>query len=220
MSQDYKYDVAFSFLVQDETLATQINDLIQDRAATFLYSKRQEEIAGTDGELTFNKVFGEQSRTVFVLYRKGWGETPWTRIEETAIRNRAHEDGYDFALFAPLDKPPEVPRYLPKNRIWVGLERWGIPGAASVVEARIQELGGQAKQETIEAKAVRVAKEIEFKEQKRVLFSSEKGVQLANEEAERLFEKIKSYYDSILRTTESVAHPVPRTQGCCSRGLL
>ena len=64
----YKYEVAFSFLAQDEVLATELNDLLQDRLSTFIYSKRQEELAGTDGEETFNNVFGKQARLVVVLY--------------------------------------------------------------------------------------------------------------------------------------------------------
>jgi hypothetical protein len=71
MSADYKYNVAFSFLAQDEQLASQLNDHLQDRAKTFLYSKRQERLAGTDGEETFNSVFGEHARVVVVLYREG-----------------------------------------------------------------------------------------------------------------------------------------------------
>ncbi len=38
--QLYKYEVAFSFLQHDEVIAYQINDLIQDKIETFLYSKR------------------------------------------------------------------------------------------------------------------------------------------------------------------------------------
>ncbi len=91
--EGFKYDVAFSFLAQDEGLATELCDLLQDRMRIFLYSKRQEDLAGTDGEETFNAVFGAQARLVVVLYRKGWGESPWTRIEETAIRNRAYKEG-------------------------------------------------------------------------------------------------------------------------------
>ena len=102
----YKYDVAFSFLARDEGLATELNDLLQDRVRTFLYSRKQGEIAGKDGEQSFNAVFGKEARLVVVLYRRGWGETPWTRIEETAIRNRAFEYGYDFVKFIPLDEPP------------------------------------------------------------------------------------------------------------------
>jgi hypothetical protein len=71
----YEYDVAFSFMSQDEALATEINDLLQDRLKTFLYSKKQEELAGTDGEETFNRVFAEKSRVVVVLYRSDWGKT-------------------------------------------------------------------------------------------------------------------------------------------------
>ena len=92
----FKYDIAFSFVREDEGLATQLNDLVQDRYRTFLYSKAQEQLAGTDGERTFNAVFGEQARTVAVLLRPEWGQTPWTRIEETAIRNRAFSQGYDL----------------------------------------------------------------------------------------------------------------------------
>ena len=47
---DFEYDIAFSFLAEDEMLATQLNDLLQDRFKTFLYSKQQEKLAGTDGE--------------------------------------------------------------------------------------------------------------------------------------------------------------------------
>jgi hypothetical protein len=34
----------------------------------------------------FSKVFGEESRVVAILYREQWGQTKWTRIEETAIK--------------------------------------------------------------------------------------------------------------------------------------
>jgi hypothetical protein len=50
MDEEFKYDIAFSFLSQDETAAQQINDALQDRYQTFLYSERQKELAGTDGD--------------------------------------------------------------------------------------------------------------------------------------------------------------------------
>lgn len=158
---EYKYDVAFSFLADDEDIATNINDIIKDRLTTFIYSERQKELAGTDGEKTFSRVFGSEVRIVFVLYRKGWGETSWTRIEETAIRNRCFDEGYDFVLFAPLEKNLELPRWLPKNRIWLGLDRWGIEDAASVIESRVQEAGGIPKEETVEDRISRLKNEID-----------------------------------------------------------
>lgn len=187
----FKYDVAFSFLAEDEELATSINELIQDRLTTFIYSKKQEELAGTDGEESFNKVFGAEARIVFVLYRKGWGETPWTRIEETAIKNRAYDDGYDFVIFAPLDKPPTIPKYLPKTRLWVGLDRWGIEGAASIIEARVQETGGAPKEETVEDRVLRLSKEIEAEKEKKNYLNSFDGVSTANREVSKLFSELE-----------------------------
>ena len=49
MSDDFEYEVALSFTLQDEGLALQLNDLISDRLKTFIYFQRQKEIAGTDG---------------------------------------------------------------------------------------------------------------------------------------------------------------------------
>jgi hypothetical protein len=116
---DFEFDVAFSFHSLDEGLAIQVNDLLQDQFKTFIYSERQAMLAGTDGEETFNAVYGRKARCVVVLYRKEWGETPFTRIEQTAIRNRAFQEGYEFTLFVPSEKPPSVPTWLPKTRLWL-----------------------------------------------------------------------------------------------------
>lgn len=194
---DFKYDLAFSFVAQDEPLAGQLNDLLQDRLSTFLYSKRQEEIAGTDGELSFNKAFQSESRVVAVLYRPSWGQTPWTRIEETAIRNRAYEHGYDFVVFIPVEPDSSPPPWLPKAQLWVGLERWGVEGAASVLEARVQQAGGQPHPETAVEKAKRLKRRQEFQEQRRSFLSSDAGVQAASAELIRLYDQLEALVATI-----------------------
>lgn len=192
LDQDsYEYDVAFSFLFQDEALATEINDLLQDRLKTFLYSKKQEELAGTDGEENFNRVFGEESRIVVVLYRSGWGKTSWTRIEETAIRNRAHEHGYDFAIFIPLDEPTIVPKWLPKPRLWVDLKRWGANGAASAIEMRVREQGGEPHEETVQERAARLKRSLKFAEHRDKFLNSFEGVNSANKEFDSLHKELQ-----------------------------
>ncbi len=158
----FKYDVGFSFLAADEGIANELNDLVADRLSTFLYSERQKELAGTDGEETLNRVFSKECRVVVALYRSGWGTTAWTRIEETAIRNRAHDEGYDFCIFVALEERPQMPRWLPRNRIWVGYQRWGARGAAAVIEQRVAELGGKARAETMEEFAARTARNADF----------------------------------------------------------
>lgn len=189
-SPKFKYDVGFSFLAQDEDIAMKITELLKDRLEVFIYSNRQKELAGTDGEKTFNTVFGEEARIVFVLYRKGWGATAWTRIEETAIRNRAFSEGYDFVLFAPLDSPLVTPDWLPKNRIWIGLDRWGIEGAASVIEARVREVGGTPREESIQDRAARLSRAITAEKKKQSFLYSETGVQTANKEAQIIFSEL------------------------------
>ena len=204
-TQQYKYDVAFSFLAQDEALAMELNDLLQDRVRTFLYSKKQGEIAGTDGEESFNAVFAEQARLVVILYRSGWGQTPWTRIEETAIRNRAFEHGYGFVKFIPLDEPPTVPRWLPCTQLWVGLKRWGAAGAASVIEARVQELGGEPHQETVEERAARLERSRRFSEKRSHFLNSEAGVRAAKEQFEVLRTEIERLIASVKGSASSIS---------------
>jgi hypothetical protein len=184
--KDYKYEVAFSFLKEDEPLASRINDLMQDRLSTFIYSKKQEEIAGKDGEETFNRVFGEEALIVVVLYRQNWGKTAWTRIEETSIRNRAYEEGYDFTVFIPLDENPQVPKWLPKTKIWANIDRYGVDGAASVIEFKVHEAGGDVQQETIKERASRLKRQIDSERERKQFLTSIDGVNSANEEFNNL----------------------------------
>jgi hypothetical protein len=195
--EQFKYDVAISFLQEDESIARELDNLLSERLTTFVYFDRQKEIAGTDGEQTFNQVFGKESRIVVVLYRDHWGTTPWTRIEETAIRNRGYEKGYDFLTMIPLDSLQTVPEWLPKTRIWVSLERWGVAGAASVIEARVQESGGTPKQESPVEQAIRLSRRKSDEQQRSAILNCENGVRRANQEVDNLFRSIEEIASEI-----------------------
>ena len=160
---DFKYDTAISFLNEDENLAIQIADKIGSSYSTFIYTKKQVELVGADGEKILNEVFARESRIVVVLYRPNWGETPWTRIEKTAIRNRAYEDGYDFSIFVILDNTASPPKYLPKTQMWHDYERWGLDGLIPIIKYKVVEKGGNEKPETIEDRARRAHAEAVFK---------------------------------------------------------
>ncbi len=195
--KSYKYDVAFSFLKEDEEFAAQINNILQDRLKTFLYSKTQEELVGTDGEKTFNTVFSSEARIVVVFYRKGWGETPWTRIEQTAIRNRAYKEGYDFTIFIPLERKVQLPKWLPLTQIWYDLDRWGIDAAAAIVEDRVRKSGGSPKEETTVERAKRLEREIASENSRKAFLSSEGGVKEAGGELKALFSELKRLCEEI-----------------------
>ena len=127
-----------------------------------------------------------------MLFRQGWGESPWTRIEETALRNRAYDEGYDFALFVPTDDRPTVPKYVPKTRIWIGLARFGVNGVASVIDARIQELGGEPRALSLEQRAARAQKASEFRVFREGYFRSYEGVQAADASFACMLEAIEN----------------------------
>lgn len=202
MDDLFQYDAAFSFLAQDESLAIALNDLLQNRFKTFLYSEKQNVLAGTDGEKTFNRVFGKETRLVVILYRKGWGESPWTRIEETAIRNRAHDHGYDFTILIPLDNSNGVPEWFPKNRIWADIKRWGLEGTAAVIEARIQELGGSAHEETVQERAERLRRSRAFQQERKQFLQSKEGVETASKE-------FRAFHDELSLQVSEIQQHLP-----------
>lgn len=192
--EQFKYDVAFSFCFEDEPQAIELNDLIQDRFSTFLYSRRQEVLAGTDGEESFSRVYGTEARFVVVFLREKWGTTPFTRIEQTAIRNRAFNKGYDFTLFIPREQPAKMPEWLPKTRLWHDWSRWGAKGAASVIEARIAELGAKPREETVLDHAARMNREAEFQKRRKEYLRSPDGVRQSDESFYRMgaeFERLR-----------------------------
>ena len=197
MIEEFEYDIAFSFCAIDEGVATQLNDLLATRLKTFIYSERQREIAGTDGQESFSKVYGKTARLVVVLYRPEWGETPWTRVERDAIKNRSLDDGWDFTTFVPTVDRPQMPPWLPKTRLYVGLERWGIEAAAAVVESRAAERGSNPREESVAERADRLRRARDLKEKQEQFQSTETGVQSAIQAYEGFSRAIEQHAEQI-----------------------
>ena len=189
--KEYIYEVGFSFLKQDEAIAYDLNDHIQDRLSTFIYSKKQEELGGTDGEKKFNTVFYEECRVVVVLYRDGWGETPWTRIEEAAIKNRAFDKGWDFLLFVNLDSNSSLPTWIPRTYIWLDYQRFKTEGAIAVIDQKVKETGGTSRQETIAEAAERLKRSRKAEKERALFLKSQEAVTVANRELRIIIEKLK-----------------------------
>ena len=192
MEDEFEYDVAFSFTAQDEALATQLNDLVADRLKTFIYSERQKELAGTDGQTTFSEVYGKKARVVVILYRAEWGQTRWTGVEMNAIRARAFEHSFDFTLFIPTEPKPSTPAWLPPTRLYFGLERWGVEGAAAVIEQRVIDAGGTSRPETVVERAARLKRAKDLKAAQQQFERSEEGTVKANAAYEDFAEALKA----------------------------
>lgn len=184
---EFGYEVAFSLLDRDLALAEEIASLLRDRAEVFLYSERQLELAGSDGLEEFTSVFRRDARGVVVLCRGEWGSTKWTRIEETAIKNRGFDEGWDFLVVVPLDGGSSIPDWVPSTHIWADLERLGTSGLAAIIERKLEERGSAVRPESAKELADRLRREKEEQTELRGFLGSSRGVEAADAEAERLF---------------------------------
>ncbi len=193
MNKEFKYDVAFSFTQQDERIAYEINDLIQDQYKTFIYSQHQDILAGSDGETIFSEVFSEQARIVIVLYRSSWGESKWTRVEKDAIQNRSRDNGYGFCIFIPLDDDMSMPPWIPANYIYYNLNRFGVSELVPVIKHKIHEAGGINKPESIQDAAERLKRHKNAQLERLKLLNNPSLATDVFNEIESIFNALKSH---------------------------
>jgi hypothetical protein len=153
----FKYDIAVSFLGQDESLARELHNLLAP-LKVFVYSKAQGEVAGRDGVEAFRGVFRDSACISLVLFRAGWGKTPWTRVEEAAIRDHCLEVGWDHLMFVRLDKSGK-PTWVPDTLIYFDLELYGVDGLVGVTKAQCARLGVEIRAPTAVDLARRLAAE-------------------------------------------------------------
>lgn len=202
MTNEFKYDVAFSFHKDDEAVAAALDDLLSGRLSTFLYSKQQEKLAGNNGVEVFTEVFGKQARVVIILYRNEWGQTPWTRVEQDVICNRMLEQGHDFYMLVPTMSGQTLPRWVPKSEIYLDLERFGIEKAAAIIEYKVQEAGGRPKVETAIERTARLKRQMDAETERRAFLTSIHGVNQARQTTLELFNEIAALTNKICAETQ------------------
>jgi hypothetical protein len=100
--------IAFSFLARDEAIVQRFAAALRPDFGTFVYSEHQREIAGRDGVELFTQLYSESAQFVVVMYRDGYGTTPWTRVEEDAIKARGLKLGWDSLLLVAVLAGPTV----------------------------------------------------------------------------------------------------------------
>jgi hypothetical protein len=186
---DRDFDVAISFLNEDVDTAVQLRDALAESLEVFIYTEKQEELAGTDGLESFRDVFRRRSRLVVILLRERWGKTPWTRVEMEAITDRFLQEGPDF-LFVIVMEDCARPPWLPEKLIRFSLKDFGITQAVGAIKARALDRGSDFHKATTAFLAERAQKRAQFADNRTKLFHSEAGVRAAHEEAMRLIELI------------------------------
>jgi hypothetical protein len=156
-AQDDQYDVAISFLHQDEPLARTIAERLAP-LRVFVYSKSQEEVAGRDGVEAFRDIFRHRCKVAMVLYRRGWGETRWTAVEEIAIRDHCLEKRFEPLMFVRLDEPGDRPKWVPDSYLYLDYKTFGIDDLIGATKAKCASLGIKLEAPTAADKAMRIAR--------------------------------------------------------------
>lgn len=190
------YDVAISFLRRDEPHALEIHSKLGENLKVFVYSKNQEELVGTDGLESFREVFRRGSRMVVVLYREGWGHTPWTRVEEAAIKDRFLEEGWQWLLFVMLDDTNTPPKWLPDSEIRLNYRQYGPEQLLGAIKLRSQRLGIVLRTETALDRAMRLEEQGRARAERDRLLS-ERGLASAQSEFKELVGYSKSKIEQI-----------------------
>jgi len=183
-------DVAISFLSADESIAAALHQALSDGLDVFFYPRKQEELAGKNGLEAMRTPFLEGSRVVVVLYREPWGETPWTRVEQTAIQEGCLKHGWQQLFFIMLDKTSVAPRWLPTTHVRFNYADFGLEQAIGAIKARVQEAGGTIAPLTALKRAELSKQETQYLKEKEQL-RSPYGRDIVGPVTLELFDKIK-----------------------------
>lgn len=213
-----KYDVAISFLAKDEPTASALNEELSKKFNVFFFPKMQEELAGTDGMESMRTPFAEDSRVIVVLYRDGWGQTKWTRVEETAVREAVFNGGWERLFFIALDKTSTYPKWLPPTYVRLNWPDFGLSEAVGAINKMVQERGGSPEPMTAANRAVIFQADQQYEMERRNLSSFE-GIHAIRQEAAKVLQQIKSQVDRIeatrgLSIAAGLFNEGPLTTGC------
>jgi hypothetical protein len=166
------YDVAISFLAADQPTAAALADQLEASGLeVFFFPHNQEELAGTNGMETMRAPF-LQARVNVVLFRKPWGETPWTRVEDGAISERCFKGGWSSLMFVQIDKTSTLPKWLPPMHVRFAIQDYGIDQLTGAIKLRVQEQGGEFAQPDALSEAKRVQREAVYLARREALLSS------------------------------------------------
>jgi len=203
MVDEHRIDVAISFLAADEPLAIQLhNRLVADGLSVFVYSKAQEQIAGGDGTEEFRRAFHQDSRIAVVLYREPWGSTPWTRVEQDAVQERALKGGagWEFLLFVMLNNA-KPPAWLPEVRIRLHYAEYGFEQTIGAIKNRAERAGSIFRPIDAIAQAQFDAAEAAFLTRRRNFFDSKEGGDAQKQAVIAVFGGVQGLCEAVRQTT-------------------
>jgi hypothetical protein len=146
---DYRYEIAISFKAENEPFALQLKAALDPALRSFVYSKAQDELAGRDGMEAFSEVFRDKCRLVVLLFGAGYGQTQWTRVEETAIKTRMFDgDGWPHLFVVRMDKTPLPTWVAMPTKLYFDPAIFPVSDLIGAIRARCAELGADVRRPT------------------------------------------------------------------------
>ena len=164
----------YPFLSVDEPIAAAVYSRLSEQLnESFFYPRTQEALAGTDGLETMRAPFlRENARVVVVFYRDRWVKTPWTGVEEVAIRDRCLKDRFEGLFVMMPDNTSAPPTWLPDTHVRFNYADFGLEQAVGAIKTRVKERGGTIMPLTPLRRVELYQQEQEYLEDKRQLFRS------------------------------------------------
>jgi hypothetical protein len=203
MSETFKYDVAFSFLSQDASLAQRLADAIAPTLATFVFSRQKEALLGQDGMEPFASVFGSDARLTVILHRQGWGNTDWTAFEESHIKARALRSHMKSFMVVRLDDT-DLPAWVPDTHLYASIETDSEDEIVGIIRARARQEGAAARPETAAEFAVRRSREQAAARAREERAASHKAVAEVRAEVSRLYAEMDRILTAIKSADPSI----------------
>lgn len=193
-----EFDVAISFCARDEGLALELLGMLAP-LKVFVYSKKQEEVVGTDGTESFRDVFRNRTRIVVVLHRELWGNTRWTRVEELAIQDYMLETRFHPLVFVQLDGS-SPPKWLPETHIRFDLQTYSTEQLVGAIKASAARAGAVLRPQTA-VEMARAAADLEvFERETSDLLG--RNPQLFEQESGELFAALQERAEMIRAQTQ------------------
>jgi hypothetical protein len=181
----FKYDVALSLLYPQLAIAKRLRTALRP-LRVFLFTDRQNEIAGGDLLEVFNQTFRYDARFAVILHSAGWGTTRYTGVESRAIQARAADTNHRSYLFVKLDDSP-LPKWVPHDHAYLDFRAYRLPGVVGAVRHRVQLEWGVLPSESALERGLRLANDARTKADREAYLRTQAALDAANNEVQTLF---------------------------------
>ncbi len=211
-ADNYEYDLAFSLCDEDLPFAQRIHTGLRDRFRLFLYSEEDKTLHFHNGVKKLSDIYRRKARCVLVLWRKEWGQSRWTRLEEEVLTDRVLNETPAFILLVKLEQG-DTPSWIPSSYIYRVQKGWELGTLIETVAGKINQLGGEIHELTPIELAHKQKATREWKTKHEQLLLSDEAESARARATSDLFQTLRGQVEAInptIQTRQLEFEQVPR----------